>query len=186
LQRVTALGSDSAVVEFGNLCDAEDEAEFRTCPLVWLHRIVDRGARSTVDFTSAQVTALRALVLFGRDVNAVLPTGAGKSMLYQIPPLMQNGVAVVVSPLLALMADQAACFANSEIRAVRIGSDLSNRLQRQALLDIPEGKASLLFVPLGVWYHLAAKNLRFCGARCGNFVIRAVLNSSLWTKRTAW
>ena len=47
-------------------------------------------------------------LLSGRNVLAVMPTGAGKSLTYQVPALVKGGLAIVVSPLVALMADQVA------------------------------------------------------------------------------
>src|ERR1700749_4801438 len=62
-------------------------------------------------------------VLAGRHALAVLPTGGGKSLCYQIPALMRAGVAIVVSPLIALMADQVASLEQSGVAAARLDSD---------------------------------------------------------------
>src|SRR5882757_5217109 len=73
-------------------------------------------------------------VLAGRDVLALMPTGGGKSLCYQLPALMQSGVSLVVSPLIALMHDQvrqlqdngiAATFVNSSLESAEIGRRLS-------------------------------------------------------------
>ncbi len=73
-------------------------------------------------------------VLAGRDVLALLPTGGGKSLCYQLPALMQRGVSLVISPLIALMQDQvrqlqdngiAATFVNSSLESVEIAARLS-------------------------------------------------------------
>ena len=73
-------------------------------------------------------------VLAGRDVLALMPTGGGKSLCYQLPALMQSGVSLVVSPLIALMQDQvrqlqdngiAATFVNSSLDSAEIGRRLS-------------------------------------------------------------
>jgi len=73
-------------------------------------------------------------VLAGRDVLALMPTGGGKSLCYQLPALMQSGVSLVVSPLIALMQDQvrqlqdngiAATFVNSSLESAEIGRRLS-------------------------------------------------------------
>ena len=59
------------------------------------------------DFRSGQGAVIETL-LSGRDALAVMPTGAGKSMCFQIPALVMGGLTVVVSPLVALMEDQVA------------------------------------------------------------------------------
>src|SRR3982751_6146486 len=59
------------------------------------------------DFRPGQEAAMTTL-LAGRDVLAVMPTGAGKSLCYQVPALVMGGLTVVVSPLIALMEDQVA------------------------------------------------------------------------------
>ena len=62
-------------------------------------------------------------VLAGRHALAVLPTGGGKSLCYQIPAMMRPGVALVVSPLIALMADQVQGLVQSGVAAARLDSD---------------------------------------------------------------
>ena len=69
-------------------------------------------ARSTLrtsfgypDFRPPQIRAVQS-VLAGRDTLVVLPTGGGKSLCYQVPALMRQGLTVVVSPLISLMKDQ--------------------------------------------------------------------------------
>ncbi len=68
-----------------------------------------RAALKTVfgydGFRAGQAEVIAA-VLAGRDVFAVMPTGSGKSMCYQLPALVEGGLTVVVSPLIALMRDQ--------------------------------------------------------------------------------
>lgn len=90
---------------------------------------------------------MRAL-LKGRDALVVMPTGAGKSAVYQVPATMLPGPTVVISPLLALQQDQIAALNDREqagLRAVRISS-AETPAQRQAALDeIRQGRARFLF-----------------------------------------
>src|SRR3954470_20989015 len=64
-------------------------------------------------------------VLAGRSALAVLPTGGGKSLCYQIPALVRPGLGLVVSPLIALMADQVAALLQAGVRAARLESGLT-------------------------------------------------------------
>ena len=64
-------------------------------------------------------------LLEGQDVLAVMPTGAGKSICYQLPALLRQGVAVVVSPLISLMKDQVQSLLQMGVRAAYINSSLS-------------------------------------------------------------
>ena len=59
-------------------------------------------------------------VLAGRSALAVLPTGGGKSLCYQIPSLVRPGLGLVISPLIALMADQVAALQQSGVAAERL------------------------------------------------------------------
>ena len=68
--------------------------------------------------------ALIDSVLSGRDVLGVMPTGAGKSMCYQIPALSMNGMTLVISPLISLMADQVAALNQAGIPAAYLNSSL--------------------------------------------------------------
>jgi ATP-dependent DNA helicase RecQ len=85
-----------------------------------------------------QENALRA-VLEGRDALAVLPTGYGKSLIYQIAALMQDRPTVVVSPLIALMVDQARAMRAANIPAIRLDSTLLVRERKAALERLEQG-----------------------------------------------
>src|SRR5271166_465583 len=63
-------------------------------------------------------------VLSGRDVLALMPTGGGKSLCYQLPALLQPGVSLVVSPLIALMQDQVRQLQDNDISATFINSSI--------------------------------------------------------------
>ena len=64
-------------------------------------------------------------ILSGRDVLGVMPTGAGKSVCYQLPAMMLPGLTLVISPLISLMKDQVAALEQSRIPAACINSSLS-------------------------------------------------------------
>jgi len=85
-------------------------------------------------------------VLDGRDTLAVMPTGAGKSLCYQLPALELGGLTVVVSPLISLMKDQSDKLRESGIAAVALHSGLSAADERQAIRDIDSGDSRFLFL----------------------------------------
>src|SRR5271165_385912 len=76
------------------------------------------------DFRGLQAEVIGE-VLAGRDALAVLPTGGGKSVCYQIPALLRPGVGLVVSPLIALMSDQVEALKQLGVAAARMDSGLS-------------------------------------------------------------
>jgi len=82
----------------------------------------------------------------GRDVLLVMPTGAGKSLCYQLPALARGGTALVISPLIALMDDQAAKLSALGLRVARIHSGLSRDESRQACRDYLDGTLQFLFI----------------------------------------
>jgi ATP-dependent DNA helicase RecQ len=82
----------------------------------------------------------------GRDVLLVMPTGAGKSLCYQLPAIARGGTALVISPLIALMDDQAAKLSALGLRVARIHSGLSREDSRQACRDYLDGTLQFLFI----------------------------------------
>jgi len=90
-----------------------------------------------------QVEALEA-ILAGRDLLAVLPTGFGKSLLYQLPALLSERPTVVVSPLIALMADQEASLRRRRAPVVRVDSSLRVAERRAALERVRVGGALIV------------------------------------------
>ncbi|MGW3784467.1 RecQ family ATP-dependent DNA helicase [Micromonospora chokoriensis] len=110
-----------------------------------------RAARSLFGWKALrpnQLAAMRA-VMKRRDALVVLPTGAGKSAIYQIPASLIPGPTVVISPLLALQQDQIAALnerQRPELRAVRISSNESATQQAEAITEIREGRAEFLFI----------------------------------------
>ena len=85
-------------------------------------------------------------LLQGRDVLALMPTGGGKSLCYQIPALLLDGVGVVVSPLIALMQDQVNALNELGLRAVFLNSSLPPAAQRDAEQRLLEGDLDLLYL----------------------------------------
>jgi len=84
--------------------------------------------------------------LAGRDVFALLPTGGGKSLCFQIPALVRPGLTVVVSPLIALMKDQVDALQASGVAATFLNSTLNNEEARSRLSGLHRGQWRLLYV----------------------------------------
>lgn len=96
------------------------------------------------DFRPAQRRVV-ASVLAGRDTLAVLPTGGGKSLCFQVPALALPGFAIVVSPLIALMQDQVAALGRRNIAAAALNSSLAAVNQEAILDDLAAGHLKLLY-----------------------------------------
>ena len=84
-------------------------------------------------------------VLSGRDVLLTMPTGAGKSLCYQLPAVLLDGLTLVVSPLIALMKDQVDALQRRGVRATYVNSSLRGA-ERRARLDAARGEFDLLFI----------------------------------------
>jgi len=85
-------------------------------------------------------------VMNGKDVLALLPTGGGKSLCYQVPALAQDGICLVVSPLIALMKDQVENLKRRGVLAAAITAGMSRRAIVQTLKNVTEGPYKLLYV----------------------------------------
>ncbi|MDR1581262.1 MAG: DNA helicase RecQ [Synergistaceae bacterium] len=85
-------------------------------------------------------------MLSGRDVLGVMPTGAGKSVCYQIPAIMSGGVSIVISPLISLMKDQVDALRSSGINAAAINSAMDWDDVRSVLWSARAGKTPLLYI----------------------------------------
>jgi RecQ family ATP-dependent DNA helicase len=96
-------------------------------------------------FRANQELVCRAAIA-GRDLLLVMPTGAGKSLCYQLPALALGGTALVISPLIALMEDQVAKLAALDLRVARIHSGLDRAVSRQACVDYLRGSLDFLFI----------------------------------------
>ncbi|WP_198679915.1 DNA helicase RecQ [Aliidiomarina maris] len=95
-------------------------------------------------FRSGQETVIEA-VLNGRDAVALMPTGGGKSLCYQLPALMLPGVTVVVSPLVSLMDDQVSAMQAMGVPAGAIHSGMQGAEVMQVLRDLQDGRIRLLY-----------------------------------------
>ena len=85
-------------------------------------------------------------VLDGRDVFALLPTGGGKSLCYQLPALLSPGLTVVISPLIALMKDQVDALTTGGISATFLNSSLDYATARERMAGLRRGAYKLLYV----------------------------------------
>jgi RecQ family ATP-dependent DNA helicase len=104
-----------------------------------------RTAFGFAGFRANQEAVCRAAVA-GRDLLLVMPTGSGKSLCYQLPALARGGTALVISPLIALMEDQAAKLAALGLKVARIHSGLERAAARQACVDYLNGSLQFLFI----------------------------------------
>jgi RecQ family ATP-dependent DNA helicase len=96
-------------------------------------------------FRANQEAVCRAAI-DGRDLLLVMPTGAGKSLCYQLPAIALGGTALIISPLIALMDDQAAKLTALGLRVGRIHSGLDRGVARQACVDYLQGTLQFLFI----------------------------------------
>lgn len=97
------------------------------------------------DFRAGQWDPMRA-ILDGCDALVVMPTGSGKSLIYQLPALVLSGLTVVVSPLIALMKDQKDKLAAQGVDAVAMHSHLSTAEAREVHRRIADGEGEILYL----------------------------------------
>lgn len=89
---------------------------------------------------------LTEAVLKGQDVLGIMPTGAGKSLCYQIPALMFSGITLVISPLISLMIDQVKALNQAGVHAAYINSALSENQIAKALENAKRGQYKIIYV----------------------------------------
>ena len=97
------------------------------------------------DFLDYQQEVVEAIVS-GKDYCVIMPTGAGKSLCYQLPILLKKGYGIVVSPLIALMKDQIDSLQEKSIPAAAINSSVDFYEQREILNNVATGSVKLLYV----------------------------------------
>jgi RecQ family ATP-dependent DNA helicase len=152
-----ARGVLSQARELWGLLDAEQRTEL-SAAASQLKELVDAQSRDAAPppapeellrrfglstFRAGQREAVAA-ALAGRDTLVVMPTGAGKSLCYQLPALAGRGLVVVVSPLIALMNDQWKRLEETGVKAVMLASGMEEGHNARALLDIESGWAQLV------------------------------------------
>jgi ATP-dependent DNA helicase RecQ len=130
---------DSALPEFDADAEPGDDAVEQRLLALAQRRF---GIRS---FRPGQLLAIRN-VIAGIDTLAVMPTGAGKSLCYQLPSLELDGVTLVVSPLIALMKDQHDKLDSLGIDVLRLDSTLSPRDEQAALARLSDGRPCIAYV----------------------------------------
>ena len=97
------------------------------------------------DHFRPQQQAVINAVLEGKEVLALLPTGAGKSLCFQLPTLYQNGICVIISPLIALMQDQVKDLLSKNMTAVNLGGEISPAQEDAILADAMKGQYQFIY-----------------------------------------
>ena len=96
-------------------------------------------------FRQGQESVINA-VLDGRDILAVMPTGAGKSLCYQVPAMLLSGVTLVISPLISLMQDQVKALNEAGVDAAFINSSLSENEMHDTFKNAMKGQYKIIYV----------------------------------------
>lgn len=94
-----------------------------------------RGQREIID-----------TIVDGRDVLAIMPTGGGKSICYQVPALMLSGITIVISPLISLMKDQVDTLKDIGIQGAYINSSLSSAEENSIIKELENGNIKILYI----------------------------------------
>ncbi|MFM1971525.1 MAG: hypothetical protein RL185_207 [Bacteroidota bacterium] len=95
-------------------------------------------------FRPQQLAVIESIIA-GKDTLALLPTGAGKSICFQVPTIFQRGICVVISPLIALMQDQVKDLVSKQLKAVYLGSQLSPYEESIVFKDIAAKKYQFIY-----------------------------------------
>jgi ATP-dependent DNA helicase RecQ len=107
-----------------------------------------RALKTTFGYDSFRSDQLEIMLraLQGKDALVIMPTGGGKSLCYQLPALISSGLTLVVSPLIALMADQVANLRSLNVSAAFVNSSQSTAEKKAVFRDIESGKIKLLYI----------------------------------------
>ena len=97
------------------------------------------------DFRQGQLTAIDS-ILSGEDTVAIMPTGGGKSICFQVPAMMFKGITVVISPLISLMNDQVRALSQCGIPAAYLNTSLDERVIARVISEAKEGRYKILYV----------------------------------------
>ena len=116
------------------------EADLKTRALGVLHRFYGYNSFYPLQFDAIQC------VMQGHDAVVLMPTGGGKSICFQIPALLSDGCAIVISPLLALMKDQVDALQAMGIPAATVNSSQSDNFNRQVIEQVYAGRIKLLYI----------------------------------------
>ncbi len=169
-QALAELPIDAVLTRLATLrsCYRESPLLFGSETLTLLRHAADRAKRGALEETNARALAtlrevfgyptfragqaeIIAAVVAGRDCLAVMPTGAGKSVAYQIPARLLGGVTLVVSPLIALMKDQVDAMGQVGIRATYLNSSLDSGERARRAARLRAGEFELLYAaPEGI------------------------------------
>ncbi len=95
-------------------------------------------------FRPQQLAVIQS-VLDGGDTLTLLPTGAGKSLCFQVPTIYKNGICVIISPLIALMQDQVKDLKSKKLTAINLGGELNQEQQEVILKDALAGKYQFIY-----------------------------------------
>ena len=96
-------------------------------------------------FRPGQEAVINA-ILEGRDILAVMPTGAGKSLCYQVPAMLLSGITLVISPLISLMKDQVKALNEAGVDAAFINSSLSEKEMHDTFKNASKGQYKIIYV----------------------------------------
>ena len=96
-------------------------------------------------FRQGQLTAIDS-ILSGRDTVAVMPTGGGKSVCFQVPAMMFQGITIVISPLISLMNDQVRALSQCGIPAAYLNTSLDEKVISRVLAEAEQGKYKIIYV----------------------------------------